>query len=52
MFLFCVTCGLLLLPKRPVSRLLVVLFPGREAEYPCSTSVKLKSAWSDGAVLN
>jgi hypothetical protein len=52
MFLLCVTCRLLVLPKHPVSRLLVVLSPGREAEYPCPTSVELKSAGSDGAVLN
>lgn len=52
MFLFCVTCRPLVLPKRPVSRLLVVLFPGREAEYSSPASVELKSAWIDGAVLN
>jgi hypothetical protein len=38
------------LSKHPVSRLLVVLFKGRETEYLRSASVEL-SAWSDGAVL-
>jgi len=52
MFLFCVTCRPLVLPKRPVSRSLVVLFLGREAEYSRPTSVELESAWSDGAMLN